>query len=268
MREITPLAERPPLARILNAQANVLAALMLRDIKTRFGSAPGFLLAIAWPLSHILILVGINIIAGRVVPYGESATLWFAVSMTPFMIVSYTSRFMMIGLVTNRPLLVFPIISVFDILLSRILIEIIVAACVLACLVVMFVALDVDFVPIDISRAVSGLAVSLFLGIGLGILNSIIAMIVHQWMTIYALSTILLWMTSGAYFVPSMLDASVQQYLFYHPIMHCIEWTREGYFSGYHSLLLDKSYVWAWALGTIFTGLLIERLLRGRVLLA
>ena len=100
----TTLIGRPSLVEILQAQRNVLTALILRDIKTRFGSAPGFLIAIAWPLSHILILVAINVWTGRIAPYGESAILWFAVSTTPFMIVSYTSRFMMFGLVMNRPL--------------------------------------------------------------------------------------------------------------------------------------------------------------------
>jgi capsular polysaccharide transport system permease protein len=105
------------------ALQNVLYALMLRDIQTRFGSAPGFVIAIAWPLSHILILVLIYVLTGRVVPYGDSAVLWFSIGLTPFMIISYTSRFMMFGLVVNRPLLQFPVISILDVLFSRVLIE-------------------------------------------------------------------------------------------------------------------------------------------------
>lgn len=256
------------LSGILQAQKNVLAALMLRDIKTRFGSAPGFLLAIAWPLSHILILVAINVWFGRLVPYGDSAILWFAVSMMPFMIVSYTSRFMMIGMVMNRPLLVFPTISVFDILLSRVLIEMIVSACVVICIVAIMISLDVDFMPMDITMAVSALAGSLLLGIGLGILNAIVAMIIPQWVTIYSLSTILLWMTSGVYFIPGNLNSEIREYLYFHPFVHCTEWLREAYFSGYHSLLLDKAFVLGCGIWAVSAGLLIERMLRGRVLTA
>ena len=37
---------------LMRAQARILAALMLRDIRTRFfGSAWGFLIVIAWPLA-------------------------------------------------------------------------------------------------------------------------------------------------------------------------------------------------------------------------
>lgn len=259
---------RPAFAEILRAQKNVLAALILRDIKTRFGSAPGFLIAIAWPLSHIFILVGLNVVLGRLVPYGESAVLWFSVSMTPFMIASYTSRFMVIGLVLNRPLLVFPIISVFDILLSRVLIEMIVAACVVCCLAVTMLCLDVDFMPANISMAVAALGGALLLGVGLGILNAIIAMIIPQWVTVYSLSIVFFWMTSGVYFVPDALSADLRFYLYFHPFMHCTEWLREAYFTGYHSSLLDKSYVLGWGLVGMSVGMIAERLLRGRILVA
>ena len=259
---------RPALLDILRAQKNVLAALILRDIKTRFGSAPGFLIAIAWPFSHIFILVGVNVVLGRLVPYGESAILWFSVSMTPFMIASYTSRFMVIGLVLNRPLLAFPIISVFDILLSRVLIEMIVASCVVCSLAATMVCLDVEFMPTDVSMAVAALGGALLLGVGLGILNAIIAMMIPQWVTIYSLSNILFWLASGAYFIPSALDAQTRALLYFHPFVHCTEWLREAYYSGYHSSLLDKSYLVGCGLWAISTGLLIERLMRGRVLLA
>ena len=259
-------AQSPTLLQILRAQKNVLSALTLRDIQTRFGSAPGFVIAILWPLSHIMLLVAINILGNRIVPYGESAILWFALGATPFMIVSYTSRFMMYGLIINRPLLVFPAISVFDVMLSRVLIEILVSASVIGSLALILVSLGVDFMPRDIKMAVTALGVALLLGIGLGILNSIMAMLIQQWATIYMLFIVFLWITSGAYFVPSALPAGVRELLYFHPVLHCIEWLREAYFESYHSLILDKYYVAAIALWTIFAGLLLERLLRCRIL--
>lgn len=262
------MPSRATLVEIMRAQRNVLTALILRDIRTRFGSAPGFLIVIAWPLSHILILLAINVGLDRLAPYGESTVLWFSVSMTPFMIVSYTSRFMMIGLVLNRPLLVFPIISVFDILLSRVLIEMIVSACVVACLALILLSLEVDFMPNDAGMAVSALGASLLLGVGLGINNAIIAMMMPQWLTVYSLATILLWITSGAYFLPGALSSQILGYLYFHPFVHCIEWLREAYFSGYQSPLLDKAYLLGFGLWSVSAGLVMERALRGRVLLA
>jgi capsular polysaccharide transport system permease protein len=260
------IAGNPTLPQIVRSQKNVLSALMLRDIATRFGSAPGFLIAIAWPLSHIMLLVGLNVLADRIVPYGESSILWFALGTTPFMIVSYTSRFMMYGLMTNRPLLAFPAISVFDIMVSRILIEMFVSFCLIACLILLLTCLGVDFMPVNITMALSALGLSLLLGIGFGIVNSIMSMLITQWATVYMLFIVFLWITSGAYFVPSVMPSIIRDLLYWHPILHCIEWIREAYFEGYHSLILDKYYVCGMALVTIFVGLLLERLVRGRIL--
>lgn len=266
MSAIENTRRRSRLRELVRVEGNILIALMLRDISTRFGSAPGFLIAIAWPLSHILILVGLNVSFGRTVPYGDSAILWFSLGATPFMIASYTSRFMVFGLIINRPLLMFPAISIFDILVSRVLIEVIVSSMVVICLALILTFFDVDFLPIDTGMAVSALMMSLLLGIGLGVINSIIALIIHQWMTIYSLFTIVFWMTSGAFFVPSNLPAPLRQAIYFHPITHLIEWTRMAWYEGYTSLVFDKNYVIIFTLVTLCYGLVLERLLRGRLL--
>lgn len=263
-KELATLA--PSVWDTLFSLRNVLYALMLRDIQTRFGSAPGFIIAIAWPLSHILVLVLISIGVGRIAPYGDSALLWFAVGMTPFMIVSYTSRFMMYGLIQNRPLLQFPAISIIDILLSRVLIEVIVAFCVCLCLFFILLYLDVDWMPARLGMAATAFLVSLYLGIGLGVINGILAMAWEKWPTIYALLTILLWLTSGAYFVPSALPGQIRDMLYFHPITQCIEWTRIAWFESYSSSVFDYQYVLGFATVTLFLGLSMERLFRGRLL--
>ena len=268
---MTPLeiaSRRLRVREVLRVEGNILIALMLRDISTRFGSAPGFLIAIAWPVSHIIILLAINVFAGRLVPYGDSAVLWFSLGATPFMIASYTSRFMVFGLIMNRPLLMFPAISIFDILVSRILIEVIVSSMVVISLVLILTFLDVDFLPIDTGMAVSALMMSLLLGIGLGVTNSILALIMPQWAVVYSLLTIVLWLTSGAFFVPSNLPGPLRDVIYYHPIMHLIEWTRMAWYEGYSSLVFDKNYVIGFTLVMLCYGLVLERLLRGRLLYA
>ena len=95
---------------MLKAQWRVIVALMLHDIRSRMGgSAIGFfVMGICWPLSHIVILLIINAGLGRAAPYGESAALWYATGIVPFMAFQYMSRFIMLGIVLKRPLLSFP----------------------------------------------------------------------------------------------------------------------------------------------------------------
>lgn len=251
---------------LLKTQSEVLVALMLRDVQSRFGSAPAFVIAILWPLSHIIILVLINVMFGRVAPYGESSALWFATGLVPFMIFSYTARFVMLGIVINRPLLAFPNIRILDILFSRSLIECLISALVIITLLIIFAAQGIDFWPKDPIGALAALAASFWLGIGVGIVNAIIAMIFVHWITVFALMLVVLWMTSGIFFVPSHLPEILRKIIYFQPSMHCSEWLRNAYYDGYSSQVLDKVGIVAFATYCVFFGLALERAIRGRML--
>src|SRR5579883_3485381 len=135
-------------------QGRLLLALMLRDIKTRFGGTElGFLLAIAWPLSHILILLILYQGIGRSPPYGDSVALWFATGIVPFMAFNYMSRNIMLGIFLNKPLLSFPVVKTMDILFARAIVEVLSAGIVILVLFAIFLAFGIDFMPRDITQA-------------------------------------------------------------------------------------------------------------------
>ena len=133
----------------LAVQIRILEALMLRDIKTRFGGSEwGIVVAVGWPLSHVLLLLVINVGLGRIAPYGDSAALWFATGVVPFMAFNYMSRFIMMGIVLNRPLLAFPVVKITDILFARAMVEVLNAGVVILIIFGIFWASDIDFMPI------------------------------------------------------------------------------------------------------------------------
>ena len=65
---------------VLRTQGQVIYALMLRDVKTRyFGNGLGFLFSsVAWPLVHVLVLLTVYTSLGRTAPFGNSTILFFA----------------------------------------------------------------------------------------------------------------------------------------------------------------------------------------------
>jgi capsular polysaccharide transport system permease protein len=191
--------------------------------------------------------------------------VFFATGLVPFFAFSYMSRFTMISLVTNRPLLVFPAIKVLDILLARTLLELLGSCCSTILLLVIFWFIDIDFMPVDVLEAAFALGAAMLLGAGFGILNGIIAMAAPTWMTGYALVIIVLYMVSGILFVPDSLPEMIRYYISFNPTLQTVEWMRSAYYPEYSSIL-DRSYAVWWGLGTIFAGLLVERLVRGRLL--
>lgn len=252
---------------LCTVQLRVLRALMLRDIKTRFfGSAWGYLVSLAWPLSHILAVLLINIATGRLPPYGESAALWFATGIIPFMAFSYMSRFIMLGIVFNRPLLIFPIVKILDVLIARAIVEVLSAGAVILILCTIFFFFGVDFVPARPVVAFYALCSAFLLGVGAGVINAIIAQAMPMWATGYNLFMIVLWILSGVMFVPDNLPTQLRIPLTYNPVLHSVGWFREAYYDGYGALSVDKTYVVGYGVVCLFIGLAIERLVRGRLL--
>jgi capsular polysaccharide transport system permease protein len=255
------------LSELVAVQWRVLVALMLRDIKTRFGGSEwGFLIAIAWPLSHIVLLLLINAGAGRVAPYGDSAALWFATGIVPFMAFSYMSRFIMYGIVLNRPLLLFPRVKITDILFARALVEVLNAGCVVLILAVIFWAYGINFMPRNPAEACFALGASMLLGLGAGVINAIVAAAFPIWATGYSLFMILLWFTSGVFYVASALPEALRYPLSFNPIVHGVEWMRSAYYEGYSGAFLDKAYLIWFALVLLAAGLSLERIVRGKLL--
>jgi capsular polysaccharide transport system permease protein len=253
---------------MLKAQGRILHALMLRNIKSRLGGNEfGFLvMGVAWPLSHILVLLVINTLLGRAAPYGDSAALWFATGVVPFMAFQYMSRFMTLGVVLNRPLLSFPVVKVTDIVFASAIVEVLNAGLVVLIVCAIFWAFGIDFMPPDVVQAGLALLAMMLLGLGYGVFTAIISAAVPGAMMFFLVIQIVLWVSSGILFVPDALPEVARTPLSYLPYLQGVEWMRSAYYEGYGALVLDKPYMISFAIVLLFVGLALERLLRGKTM--
>lgn len=249
--------------KMLRIQARVIGALMLRDVQTRFGGrSANYLIAIAWPLSHISILLLIYSFAGRSAPIGQSAPLFFATGLVPFVMFNYPSRQMMLALTMNAPLLNFPIVTTTDVLFSRAILETVTSFAVVMIFAAILYGLGVDIMPRYPETAVTALCATLFLSISVGIVNSVIQIFVKVWMIGYILVMIISYITSGILFVPEFLPEKIRSVLLWNPLLQAVEWFRTAYFEGYGRQTLDKQYVVITACVLLAGGLTAERFTR------
>ncbi len=252
----------------LAASLRVIWAVMLRDVRTRFfNHGLGYLVAIVWPLVHVLILIGFYVFFGRAVPYGDSAYVFFAVGLTPFMAWNYMSRFVMLSLLMNRPLLAFPAVKVLDVLFGRAALEVLCVFCFIIFLCALGLVMGYDVAPHDLVQASLALAVTIGLGLGFGMVSAVISMMAPGWVTVHMLMIIVFYIASGVIFLPPEMPAQVLEALAWLPLIHATEWMRGAFFEGYPVTILDRGYVTAWAVGSILLGLTLERALRGRMLI-
>lgn len=248
-------------------QRRVIFAVMLRNIRTRFfGNGLGYLLGIGWPLTHILIIVGIFYFSGRVAPYGDSTVLFVATGVVPFLIFGYLARFTMLSVMHARPLLVFPEVKILDVLLGTALLEALAAFCVTIMLVILAWFSGIDVMPIDIVQLACATGTAVLLGLGFGLFNSVIALAYPPWFTGYILVHQLLWFSAGIFFVPDALPGTIRDALSYQPVLQVVEWTRAAYYEGYGGLVLSRGYVVAFGVASVFFGLVLERAMRGHIL--
>ena len=259
---------RSTLSKRLRTQGRVLLALMIRDVQTRFfGNALGFVVAIAWPVSHIFIVITINSLAGRGAPYGDDTALFFASGVLPFMCFNYMARFITLGLVQNKPLIGYPKVKVADVLLARGAVEVLNAAVVILVTMVILTAWGSNVIPPRPLEAMYALLAMMGLGLGFGLVNGVIAGIIPLWFTVFALFQILMWIASGVILVPDDLPEAARWWLSWNPALIGVEWMRSAFYDGYGSgELLDKRYMLSCVFTAVFLGLLLERSLRGRVM--
>lgn len=254
---------RRPVLDALREKRNVMSAVMLRDMRTRFfNHGLGFLMVSLWPLAHIGMLLLIYKLFGRTTPFGESLFVFFATGLIPTLTFMYISRFMSLSLILNRPMLGFPVVKVLDIMAARALLEIIAAFVTLFLVFVILLLMGDNPFPRDPVQAVCAYLSLLLLAIGVGSIAGVIAMFMSFFVTIYALFVLLVYFLSGTLFVASALPDSIAYPLSFNPVLHAVEWMRVSYYEGYSDRLLDKAYLIQFGLASLCIGLLLERTLR------
>jgi capsular polysaccharide transport system permease protein len=251
----------------LEIERRVLVAVMLRNMRTRFfGHGLGHLVSIGWPVSHLIVLVGLWTVAGRAPPFGDSAVLFLATGVLQFMTFSYLSRFMMISLLHTKPLLAFPEVKALDVLFASAVLECLSACAVIVVMLVLGWFLNINIWPHDLVQAFYAVGAAILLGLGLGMFNGVVMLAFPQWLTWYTLTVIASWAFSGVLFVPSLMPEPLRTVISYNPTCQLVEWMRAAFFEGYGEGVLDRTYALSFGAIALALGLALERLIRGPIL--
>ena len=243
------------------AQVRIIYALMMHDIKSRFfGNGFGYAIMIAWPLLHILVILAVN--AGRIVPRGASMVLYAATAVIPWVASNYIGRFIMLGVLTNKSYLQYPIIKPLDLMVSRAALEIVSNAIVVITILIGMSLCGIDVVPHNILQACMAWGSSIFLGVSLGFFGGAICLAYPMFNLVFVLFIIVAWATCGIGVDPELLPEKYGYYLSFNPVMHVVEWMRQSYFLDAPTHLLNKTYLLSTSAVLLAIGLIVERLFK------
>lgn len=241
------------------AYLHVLQALMLRDMRTRFGGSHwGYAMIVLWPVAHVFMLVGIFVFRSVPAPIGDSRALFFATGAVPVLVMQYIAREVMKAVMQNRPLTYYPQVKLFDVIFSRIIVEIVSGFLALIVIFVILFAIGVNPIPSDPFTAMCGYIVSILLGIGIGTINVSLVAFFPGWILGFVLFMIVIYTTSGVMFLVNYLPAQIYDVLKYNPAVQIIEWVRLGYYPDL-PVTVDYAYTLLFAGTCLVIGLLLEK---------
>ncbi|PID36128.1 MAG: ABC transporter [Rhodobacterales bacterium] len=248
---------------VLWVQIRVIVALTIRETRMTFGTShTGYLWAILQPLISISFLVFLFALIGRQAPYGTSLALFFSTAILSLELHNKLSVSLMRAFTSNKALLTYPMIRRTDTLFARaflICCTFVIINCVFYSGLVM---LGLSNPPQHPELVVQAFGTSLLFGFGVGSLNAILYEKYQAWQHVEKIFARPLFFLSGVFYIPSSLPPEAVAIIKWNPILHIVEWVREGFYVNYDSQILDKTYPLSIAAVLVMIGLFWERISR------
>ncbi|MGV3456614.1 ABC transporter permease [Sphingomonas sp.] len=250
----------------LRVQGNVIGALILRELHTRFGRANiGYLWLFAEPM---LLAVAVALLHSN-----HDLPIAGGIRPIPFAIAGYGLFIMFRSVVSraetvieaNRPLLHHRPVTIPDMLIARMALEAVSTIVVLIVLLGGAWALGFADPPARPEAFAGAVALMCWFAFGL---SMIVTAASHQSPVVGRLVHPLLYLSmplSGAFFALSWFPQGVRDLLVWVPTVHIFELLKVGQFEAFESRWIDLPYVIGWCGALTLLGLLGLKHLRARI---
>lgn len=250
----------------LKCQARIVGALILREMRVRFGrSQLGYLWAIAEPLSYMIAFSAMFYFVDRHPPFGNSMPLFFAAGIVPFQLFRNMCNQLSGAFGANQALMTYPIVHPLDTIIARSILEV---ATSLLIMVVVFSALVVATgapLPANIVRISEAIVLLTLLGFGFGLMSAVIITRINAWQNVVRMIMTPMLFLSGIFYSLDSLPPNLRDILAWNPVLHGVEMFRDGYYTNYRANDIDAFYLLICGILLAFFALAMERTIRGRI---
>lgn len=256
------------MAQSITTHARVIHALILREMRTRFGRAQlGYIWALIEPTLYVLLFLVLYELRGGKTASGMPIALFLLTGAIPFIMFRDSMIRSMSAIQSNRPLLTFPQVAPIDLILGRVLLEI---ATTLVAFFLLILAISATFGSVKIADPLSVLAWLLVLGLlgfGAGAAFGALAPLFPSIQQLVPSILVRpLFFISGIFFTAEMIPENLRQYAMLNPLLNLIELIRSAFFHGFDSPHADVGYVVFFTLILVCAGLAIQRALSKKIL--
>ena len=251
----------------LSVQWRVLVALLLREIRTRFGRLKlGYLWAFLEPALHTGVLYFLWSLRGNTQLEGMPLLVFLLTGFIPFFLFSQTYSRVANSIQGNKGLLEHRHVVLLDAVIARSVLEFMTKLLVLAIYVVALAlaGYEIDLgTPLDLA---AGLVLLWGIGTGLGLMVQSFVPIFQSLNQIMTAVMRLLYLSSGVLFPISILPPSALEYALLNPIAHLIQIVRFSFVTASPVEGANLIFPGAVCLGMLAAGLLSLSAMQRRVL--
>lgn len=240
---------------------SVWKGLFLREALSRiFSGRAAWFWLLAEPVFHVLSLIVIfTVIRVRVVG-GIDTGVWLMVGMLAFFMFRRTGLQVMNAIDANQALFAYRQVKPIDTVLVRGVLEGLLMILITGILLTITALFGYSVIPADPLAVLEAFFGLWLLGMGFGLVASVISRLVPELAQIIKLAMLPLYMLSGVIFPLSAVPQPFRDWLMFNPIAQGLEVVRLGFASHYHTVPdLSIVYVYDFALVTIFLGLVLQR---------
>ncbi|MCL6707702.1 ABC transporter permease [Pseudomonas sp. R2.Fl] len=231
-----------------------MAALLIREMSTRFGSKPGgYIWALVDPAAHVMLLTVLFQVVSHVPALGTSFPLFFATGYIGFQFYFAAVNYVGGALSANKALLNYPNVAPIDTVIARIILQIGTTAFV-GILVIGAISHTMS-TPIEYNWAaiLESIFAAALLALGAALANTVLFLRWPFYESIYGIVTRPLMLLSGVFFLPDSIPHPYQDILLLNPVVHIIIMFRKGFYPEYRAEALSTEYLY----GFVFISLLL-----------
>ena len=243
-------------------QIDVIYAILLRELATRFGkSRGGFLWVLVEPVAHLLLPVFImTYIRGSIMP-GVDYPVFLVYGFLPFLIFKTNCLQIVNGINSARGVLSYRQVHLMDVFVANSIAYVVIQAVVFAIVLSGMVLIGFDVIPARFIEFFGVFILTVTLAFGLGLVLAAVASIIPDARPIIAVMFMPLYLISGVLFPVNRFPDEVVKWLAVNPVLHLVELSRAVAIDGYEPMkYLSLEYPVVLALASLFVGLMLYRL--------
>lgn len=235
---------------------NVIYALFLREIQTRFGTKKmGYFWAVVEPSAQIGLFLVMKVFLFHSTMAGVDYGVFLASGFIAYNLFKNIITHSMSAFESNQALFLYAQVKPIHTIFARVLVEFLVFIFISIFFLTIGWYFHSEIVPFDLLGVMFAVIFFMIFAFSLGLLFAVIGSFYETFKKIINLIFTPILFLSALFYTVDSLPPTAREYILYNPIVHFVELVRGSYIEVLHTNYVDFEYMFLWTIIPLFLGL-------------